>query len=169
MPVVTGGSSGPAPVELSAAPAQEPSAAPAGKPSAAPAQEPSATPAGEPSATPAHEPSATSAPGDGIRIRNYMSFERSDNPSHLFSAGHIRQLTVQDALELEFPQLCSSEFELLGFSDLVHEEDMLRVGDLRLYIPSLNEIRSALADAPVQYGRYGKRSIRVRFRGKQLL
>ena len=153
MPVVTGGSSGPAPVELSAALAQEPSAAPAG----------------EPSAAPAHEPSATLAPGYGIRIRNYMTFEKSDNPSHLFSAGHIRQLTVQDALELEFPQLCSSEFELLGFSDLVHEEDMLRVGELRLYIPSLNEIRSALADAPIQYGRYGKRSVRVRFRGKQLL
>ena len=161
MPVVTGGSSGPAPVELSAALAQAPSTALAGEPSAAPA--------GEPSAALAHEPSATPAPGYGIRIRNYMSFERSDNPSHLFSAGHIRQLTVQDTLELEFPQLCSSEFELLGFSDLVHEEDMLHVGELRLYIPSLNEIRSALADAPIQYGQYGKRSIRMRFRGKQLL
>ena len=153
MPVVTGGSSGPAPVELSAALAQELSAALAG----------------EPSAAPAGEPSAALAPGYGIHIQNYMSFEMSDNPSHLFLAGHIRQLTVQDALELEFPQLCSSEFELLGFSDLVHEEDMLRVGELRLYIPSLNEVRSALADAPIQYGRYGKRSIRVRFRGKQFL
>ena len=109
-------------------------------------------------------PTASSVPHIGLR--GYMAFETSTDPALLFSAAHIKQLTVQAAMDLELPQLCSDEFELIGYRELVHEEDMLRVGELRTHIPSLNEIRHILVDAPVQYGRYGMRSVHVRFRGE---
>jgi hypothetical protein len=95
-----------------------------------------------------------------------MSFEMSDNPTHLFSAGHIRGLTVQDALVLEIPHVSSDEFEVLEYCDAVNDEDMLRVADFCFYMPSLREVRSVLTNAPIQYGRYGKRSVRVNFRGE---
>jgi hypothetical protein len=97
----------------------------------------------------------------------YMAFETSNDPTLLFSAGHIRKLCVQDAMDLEIPQSCSGEFTLLQWSNEVHNEDMLCVGELRSHVPSLDEIRPILTDAAAQYGLYGKRSVRVRFRGRE--
>jgi hypothetical protein len=117
------------------------------------------------SATPPGASVLVPAPDYAIGIHSYMHFETSDDPTLLYSAGHIQQRTVQDALDLELPQLCSDEFEFLAYSDMVHDEDMLRVGELCLYLPSLDEIRQILAEAPIRYGRYGMRSVRVKFRG----
>jgi hypothetical protein len=41
---------------------------------------------------------------------------------------------------------------VLEYCDIVHNEDMLCVGDLRFYMPALSEVRSVLANAPIQYG-----------------
>ena len=92
-----------------------------------------------------------------------MAFDTSTDPALLFPATHIKQLMVQVAMDLELPQLCSDEFELIGYRELVHKEDMLHVGELRTHIPSLNIIRHILVDAPVQYGRYGMRFVHMRF------
>ena len=77
-----------------------------------------------------------------------MAFKTSNDPTLLFSTCHIQQLTIQDAMDLEIPQLCSGEFMLLQWSNVVHDEDMLCVGELCSHLPGLDEIHLILTNAP---------------------
>lgn len=92
----------------------------------------------------------------GLGIRTYMDFETSNDLSLMFSAAHIKKLTVWDALHLDMPQISPGEFELLEWSDILHDEDMLQIREMCFYIPGLEEICPILADAPIQYRFHGK-------------
>lgn len=106
---------------------------------------------------------SSASSGSYVDLKFFTSYEDSGDSSLIFSARHIDSLTVEAAVNLELPQICSGKFQVLEWTRVVPEKDVLNLNGSS-FIPSLADIRPFLIDGAHQFAR-GMRSVRVDFRG----
>ena len=96
-----------------------------------------------------------------------MQYKSSGGQLLIYSAQHIKNLTVQAALSLRLPEICSKKFKVFEWSQEVPAEDIFTL-EMRCYAPSIPDIHPILIDGILQYAN-GMCSVQVTFCGKPSL